>query len=188
MRPSVNTSKSPTTARGLLPFRRTVVARREVAVSFDDVERIGRINLTQVVKVASPTATEQIGYELLAGMHMHRRFRRVRVPVVVEIESARNRGYGTIAHLRWHAMQHPRLFPMMEADLIAHPISAQRSELVIAGTYQPPFGFLGLLGDLLIGRRVAQSTAEAFLYGLGRAIDVAAGHHQRVAAMAVKEA
>jgi hypothetical protein len=183
-------SKPPATARGLLPFRRTVVARREITVSFDDVERIGRTNLTHVVKVASPAPTEPIGYELLAGMHMHRWFRRVRVPVVVEIESARNWGYGTIAHLRWHAMQHPRLFPLMEADLIAHPISAQRSELVIAGTYQPPFGFLGLLGDLLIGRWVAQSTAETFLYGLGQAIeaDVASGHHQRVTAMAVKEA
>lgn len=61
----------------------------------------------------------------------------------------------------------------MEADLVAHPLAGGRSELVLAGTYQPPFGFLGLVIDLIVGRLIAQSTAEAFINELSQAIETA---------------
>jgi hypothetical protein len=45
--------------------------------------------------------------------------------------------------------------------------------LVLAGTYHPPFGTLGFLGDLVVGRLVAQSTAERFIDGLSIALEAA---------------
>ena len=39
---------------------------------------------------------------------------------------------------------------------------------MLTGTYQPPFGFIGLIGDRVFEGRVAMSTAEAFLEPVAR--------------------
>ena len=148
-----------------------MVARKEVDVTFSDLARIGRINLFHVVRRACSDATHSDGYELIVGVHLYRLFPYVRIQVAVEVISVRNREPGTIAHIQWHALKGRALFPELQADLVAHPISEQRSELVIHGNYRPPLGALGLIGDRLIGHRVAQSSAKAFLDELSLAIE-----------------
>lgn len=101
MKPSAKAAQRAPTARGLMPFHRTVIASRRIGASFSDVERLVRVCLAHLVAVASATATAQVGYDLVAGAHTRRWLRRIRVPVVVEIESARDPRQGTIAHLRW---------------------------------------------------------------------------------------
>jgi len=61
----------------------------------------------------------------------------------------------------------------MDADLLARPTSEGNTDLILEGTYHPPFGILGLIGDLLFGRLVARSTAEEFVAGLARALEEA---------------
>ena len=61
----------------------------------------------------------------------------------------------------------------MDADLLARPVVGSATELVLVGTYHPPFGILGVLGDLLVGRLVAKSTVESFLDDLSHALQVA---------------
>ena len=157
-------------ADAVSPYGRRSAA---IGVSFGDVERAVRVCLAHLVAVASAVASPQKGYELVAGAHTRRWLRRIRIPVVVEVDSARDPRHGTIAHLRWRAQRHRRVFPVMEADLVAHPLADGRSELVLAGTYQPPLGFLGLVVDLVVGRVIAQSTAEAFIGELSQAIETA---------------
>ena len=166
---------SRTTAAGATatPSICLVVASRVIAVSFGDLERMVRISLTHLVELASGPVAGQTGYELLTRVHLRRWPRWTRVPVVLEVESPPQRGHGTIAHLRWRSQRHPTIFPVMEADLVAHPLVAGSSELVLAGRYRPPLGSLGLVADLLMGHRVAQSTAEAFIDELSQAIEAA---------------
>jgi hypothetical protein len=59
----------------------------------------------------------------------------------------------------------------MEADLLARPTSGNGSELILHGTYHPPYGLLGLVGDLAFGRVVARSTVLVFLEELARTME-----------------
>lgn len=185
MRSLPATKEQPPESRGLLPFHRTVVARRNLDASFSEVERAVRICLDQVVKVAFPSAAGRDGFDLVADVHTRGLPRWIRMPVEVEIESPRTRRTGLIAHLRRLPRRYLKLLPVMEADLLARPAPGSSTELVLEGTYHPPVGGLGLIGDLLAGRFVAQSTAEAFIDDLGRQIDVAVA--QGCAAMTTGE-
>ena len=159
--------------RGLLPFHRTVTAVRTVEASYSEVERAVRVCLSQLVEIALPSSTARHDYELVADVSMRRWFRRIRVPVDVEVEGVHHPRPGLIGHLRWRARRVGKVFPVMEADLLARPAFGSATELVLAGTYHPPLGALGILGDLLVGRLVARSTAQSFLDDLGHALETA---------------
>jgi hypothetical protein len=167
----------------LLPFRRTVAAVRTIDASYSEVERAVRIRLTQLVETAFPSPTAQHGYELVAGISMRHWFRHIDVPVDIEVEGegVHHPRPGLIAHLRWRARRGTTVFPVMEADLLARPVVGSATTLVLSGTYHPPFGVLGVLGDLLGGRLVAQSTAESFIDDLSHAIEAACAEGRTVA-------
>jgi hypothetical protein len=171
MRTSPQAVERSPEGQGLLPFHRTVVATRRVAASYSDVERVVRIRLSKLIETAFPSPNAPPGYGLVSQVSMRHWFRRVRVLVDVEVESVYHPRPGLIAHLRWRAHRHGKVFPVMEADLLARPGPEAGTELVLAGTYHPPFGTLGVLGDLVVGRLVAQSTAEKFIDGLSIALE-----------------
>jgi hypothetical protein len=173
MRALSPTMRSSEVSRGLLPFHRTVAVVRTVEASYSEVERAVRVCLSQLVETASPSSAARHGYELVADLSMRRWFRRIRVPVDVEVEGVHHPRPGLIAHLRWRARRGGKGFPVMEADLLARPVVGAATKLVLAGTYHPPLGTLGVLGDLLVGRLVARSTAESFLDDLSHAIETA---------------
>lgn len=167
MQASREKPEHPSVRRERDPFLRTVVASRRIEAPFYDVERTMRICLGQLVATAFPPC--QRGRNgLLAEIAVLHWPRWLQVPVAVEVESARHTKPGQIAHLQWRAWRHPRLFPVMEADLLLQPSTGQSSELVPGGRYHPPLGLLGALGDLLVDRLIAQASVEAFINGLTR--------------------
>ena len=164
--------------QGLLPFRRTVIAAQAVAVPYYDVARVARSHLPGLVTEALP-ARKHTPYDSVAVVSLRRLLRHfIRIPVDVEVKTPDRRGGGVIAHVHWRAHRWGWLFPVMEADLVARPCIENRSELVLVGTYHPPFGILGVLGDVLLGRSVARSTADAFIGELGRALEHAVSNDE----------
>ena len=159
--------------QGLFPFRRRVRCTVEVAVSFAEAERAGRICLAGLVtgSLSAGTAPHGTAASTLRGSRL------LRMTVVPEVSRARGRP-GALGHLHWHARRYRRLFPEMEADVLARPLGGGRTELVLDAAYRPPGGLLGVAGDVLFGRFVARSTAAAFTVRLARAMAEAAGERR----------
>ncbi|HLG67338.1 MAG TPA: hypothetical protein VKV36_05630 [Acidimicrobiales bacterium] len=160
-------------APGLLPFERTVRASAPVRVPFRDVERAVRLCLAALLQPSASGAQPTDG-RLVVDVHVRGRFGRMRVPVVVDVETPRHPEAGAVAHLRWRARRLPKLFPIMDADLSAHPRLDDGSELALSGSYRPPLGPLGVLGDLVVGR-LAHSTTQALVEDLAAAIESGRG-------------
>ena len=158
---------------GLFPFRRRVRCTVEVGVSFAEAERAGRICLAGLVtgSLSAGTAPHGTAASTLRGSRL------LRMAVVPEVSRARGRP-GALGHLHWHARRYRRLFPEMEADILARPLLGGRTELVLDAAYRPPGGLLGVAGDVLLGRFVARSTAAAFTVRLARAMAEAAGERR----------
>ena len=131
----------------------------ELDVSYDVVASQLRTNLTSSVLEAAPAGRY---WPDLIGLHAHRSGP-LRMPAMVEVETAGRVGH---MHLRWWARYLARAFPVMEGDLSVRALPNGRSQLVLDGAYLPPLGALGMLGDVLIGQRVARSTAQALLDSL----------------------
>ena len=155
--------------RGLSPFRQRVRCAVE-AVSFAEAERAGRICLTELVagSLSTGTASHRTVASTLRGPRL------LRMAVDPEVSSARGRP-GTVGHLHWHARRYRRLFPEMEANILARPLLGGRIELVLDAAHRPPGGLLGVAGGVLFGRFVARSTTAAFTVRLARAMAEAAG-------------
>ena len=170
----------PLESRGMFPFRRTVVASTTIAAQFADVKQAARTRLATLVSEAFPPKQEG---DLVADIFMDRRARRFPVRVLIEVEGAYGHTSGLIAHLRWRPQRHPKLFPSMEADLLARPGTQDRSELIFHGTYHPPYGLIGLICDLGVGRLVARLTAQAFVEELGRTMESAIADDRRIASL-----
>lgn len=64
--------------------------------------------------------------------------------------------------LRWRAAELPALFPSMEADLEAYPLSRTETQVSLLGRYRPPLGPLGSLVDAALLHRVAQASLQRF--------------------------
>lgn len=73
--------------------------------------------------------------------------------------------------LTWRAARAESLFPIMHADLVAHPVGEQETQLALFGTYTPPLGALGTLGDAVLGHRVAEASAHRFVEALVRRLE-----------------
>jgi hypothetical protein len=65
--------------------------------------------------------------------------------------------------LRWHAVDHPKLYPIMDGVLEAYPISGDRTQISLQGHYQPPLGRLGEALDTVALHHIAESSVEHFL-------------------------
>lgn len=153
--------------QGLLAFRRHVECATEVSLSFEEVERAARVCLGQLVPDSLSVAAAP---RLKTVAPMRHGFRAPRVVVQPEVSSARTHN-GAVGHVHWYARRFRRLFPVMEADLVARPLSGGCTQLVLEATYRPPGGLLGVVGDALFGRVVARSTAEAFTSHLAQAME-----------------
>ena len=159
--------------QGLFPFRRRVRCTVEAGVSFAEVERAGRICLAEMVTgslFAGTTRHERVASTLRGP-------RLLRMAIDPEVSSVPGRR-GALGHLHWHARRYRRLFPEMEADVLARPLLGGRSELVLDAAYRPPGGLLGVAGDVFLGRFVARSTTAAFTGRLARAMADAAGERR----------
>jgi hypothetical protein len=53
-------------------------------------------------------------------------------------------------------------FPTFTGTLKMHPLGTQ-TEIVLSGEYEPPFGVVGEAFDAVIGKRIAEATAQMLL-------------------------
>src|SRR5512132_2262263 len=65
--------------------------------------------------------------------------------------------------LRWKAADHPKLFPVMDANLHISDVDGNHVVLRVHGVYYAPLGAVGAVADALAGRRVAQKSIRSFL-------------------------
>jgi hypothetical protein len=180
MREGVRSKGNSSEERGLIPLHRTVVASRVLAAPYQEVARAARVCLARLVASALPWS-RSMPYDLVAAISPRRLRRLLRVPVDFEILSPAHSGGGVVAHLHWRGHRLGWLFPVMDADLVARPTGGACTELSLVGTYHPPFGVLGVLGDVVAGRSVARSTANAFLEQVGGALEQAVNEGRCVA-------
>lgn len=73
--------------------------------------------------------------------------------------------------LQWTAKDARSLFPTMHADLVAHPVGPKETQLALFGTYSPPLGALGDVGDAVLGHRVAEASVHRFVEEMVRALE-----------------
>lgn len=66
-------------------------------------------------------------------------------------------------HLTWKASTAQALFPTMQADIVAHAVGPDETQLALFGTYSPPLGALGSVADAVLGHRVAEASVHSFL-------------------------
>lgn len=114
-------------------------------------------------------ATEAAATRAVAlSTHLHARVAGIEVgtPVTVKIRGFdQSGGDHPSARLRiaWEAERAKALFPAMEADVEAHPITPTETQLALFGTYRPPLGIVGSAADALIGHRLAEAAVHHFL-------------------------
>lgn len=99
------------------------------------------------------------------GEHVIGPFGGLRAPVLCDLHEVRDYTDETRIHealaVHWSARANIPV-PEMNGLLTVRP-NGQFTQLRMEGTYEPPFGFLGRLFDLLIGRYIALRTIRAFL-------------------------
>jgi hypothetical protein len=169
--PESTSRRVSVTEHGLLPFRRELICSIDLAIPYQEVARAARVCLGDLVTDVAGSDARSLGHPetVVSTRHWSRV---LRVTVEPEISHAYQRRPGVLAHLHWHAIRLPWLFPAMEADLLARPLG-RRTELVLEAKYQPPGGILGVVGDVLVGRLVARSTAEVFTSRLAHVMEQA---------------
>lgn len=107
----------------------------------------------------------------------------------VEVELGRPDRSGdevTVWPLSWRPLGHHAILPDLEAHLEVRS-ARWDTELDLVGSYRPPLGPVGALGDYLIAERMSLGVSD-FLADLARALDVHSGdvarsaHHRAVPA------
>jgi hypothetical protein len=74
--------------------------------------------------------------------------------------------------MTWHAIDHPHLFPVFEGTLGLEPAERGGTILRMTGSYEPPIGPVGAVGDSVMRHRVARQSIERYLRSI-------AGHINR---------
>jgi hypothetical protein len=77
--------------------------------------------------------------------------------------------------IRWLATGHSgEMFPTLDANLELRRQGSDRTELMLIGSYRPPFGRAGAAIDQLLLHRVAERTLSRFLGWIATTLDSAA--------------
>jgi hypothetical protein len=76
--------------------------------------------------------------------------------------------------LQWADARRPGCFPVLDAMLEINPaVSGGRptTQLVLSGSYRPPFGRFGAAADVLFGRYLVHRSVDRFVAGLVGALE-----------------
>jgi hypothetical protein len=65
--------------------------------------------------------------------------------------------------LSWQPARHPRLFPLMNAELAIYPLTATETQIDFCGHYEPPIGGVGIVLDAIVGHRIAEACVHRFI-------------------------
>lgn len=65
--------------------------------------------------------------------------------------------------LEWEAATMPRLFPLMNGELLVYPLTSTETQLDFSGVYEPPFGTVGKSVNAIVGYRIAEVSVHRFV-------------------------
>ena len=83
--------------------------------------------------------------------------------VLIRVEPVVRTGDVVTMSLTWEATGVPRLFPRLEADLVAARVSDGETQVSLRGSYTPPLGPVGRALDRALFHRLAESTVKEFV-------------------------
>ena len=66
-------------------------------------------------------------------------------------------------YLEWEAAAMPGLFPLMNGELSAYPLTSTETQLDFFGVYKPPFGAAGKAVNAMLGHRIAEASVHRFI-------------------------
>jgi hypothetical protein len=69
----------------------------------------------------------------------------------------------TTIQMSWEAARHPRLFPLMHAELALYPLTSYETQIDFKGMYRPPMGAIGGAVNALVGHRLAEACVHCFV-------------------------
>jgi hypothetical protein len=142
---------------------------RPVGPSPADVERMLRIQPERLLQLAYNVETvAATGVNI--GLSPVKSQRWLRIPAHVEFWTPPSHHSNAIISLRWQAVHLSRYFPVLEADLAVRP-GTSTAQVELNGTYRPPLGFVGLVLDYFVGKRIATVAAVGFIDAICGAID-----------------
>ena len=113
-----------------------------------------------------PRIPTELSVDLGAGASVHQ-------DVMLHLGVAQSTETGVVVPLAWQAAGRERLFPTFNGELEA--FEADRgTRLRLNGTYTVPLGFIGRIGNGVVGWRVARRSLEDLLERLARRIEAEA--------------
>ena len=65
--------------------------------------------------------------------------------------------------LEWEAATLPRLFPLMQGELLVYPLTSTETQLDFSGVYEPPLGAVGKAMNAIVGHRIAEASVHRFV-------------------------
>jgi hypothetical protein len=95
----------------------------------------------------------------------------IHVQVEIEIRAVHLDADSARWDMTWHAIDHPRLFPVFEGTLALEPAERGGTIVRMTGSYEPPFGPVGAVGDGVMRHRVAHTSIERYLGSIAGNID-----------------
>lgn len=139
---------------------------------FDDIIALLADRATAVLQPATDAATEharEVATTLRVPIGRFEIGRDVRIEVGDFVPQRLRSGYVPIS---WRAKQSAAMFPSVRAKLEVAALSLDPpvTQVSLVGSYEPPFGRIGVAADDLLGHRVAEATVHRFVADVVRRI------------------
>lgn len=83
--------------------------------------------------------------------------------VVVELGAPVGTSERLLRPVAWRSATVPGLFPVLDGDIELSSLSGGMCQLSLIGTYRPPLGVTGGVGDALLGHHVAEACVRQFV-------------------------
>lgn len=140
---------------------------------FEDVLFLFQEHPSRIFQPATDSAVEEMGK---VAVHLAVSSGHVEIgkDVVVELGEIHRDGWGARIPIRWKAASHAALFPSMEAEIELTPLSTPPhpvTQVSFIGNYRPPLRIIGLVGDAVVGHRLAEASVHRFLSELVQRVE-----------------
>lgn len=103
----------------------------------------------------------------------------VSAPVEFEVGKPLISEDGLSIPIAWTGASGSKLFPRMEAELVATRMGSAATHILFRGRYSPPLDVIGEALDRVLLHRIAEATVSTFITRLGRALETEVGAGSR---------
>jgi hypothetical protein len=135
---------------------------------YDSVRDALRDDALDVFRSATRAAASR-AHEVAVGLHVNLGALKIGTEIALTVAGITEEEGNSPANRRllidveWEAAKAARLFPLMNGQLAAYPLSATETQLDFSGDYEPPFGIVGTAVDALVGHRIADASVHRFV-------------------------